>query len=432
MDRINEKIHIHKGYLRDGYSGAQVRVFFGDILMDDIVALSWNASNQKTPLYGYNSSSYDAVANGVFIVEGSFSVVFTETAKMELIRRALRGEFTNERYTVNVYGEKEVNKGRYIEGEYNLYGNVPRPTPAVGYTESAPGGVKSPVAYMKRIEDILRNENWSLSVYEDMAERMEDFLWGGKIFRAVEKESLATWDKNIARLRRVDEHDLEYDPIRDVRRILVGDGNVFNIILLYGDVNDPASEHTVKTIYDVHITGSSQELITDDVVIETYSFFARDADAAIGHLVLPQISEDLRGLTDIPFKVGEKRKKISKGEKLQVDISLHVEEDPTNADKNTITKGTFIFSGYEGIVFRGGEDIISIEEFSSRMDTYINNGGLKSFAASANITIYDDPIYRVHIRIYKAFSGTPSEITIYEKDFMVVNGNIVTSTPTGG
>ena len=429
MKRVNEKIHIHKGYLRDGYSGAQVRVFFGDILMDDIVALSWNASNQKTPLYGYNSSSYDAVANGVFIVEGSFSVVFTETAKMELIRRALRGEFVDEHYTVNVYGEKEVNEGRYIEGEYDLYGNVPRPTPAVGYTESASGGIKSPVAYMKRIEDVLRNENWSLSAYEDMAERMEDFLWGGKIFRAVENESLATWDKNIARLRRVDEHDLEYDPVRDVRRILVGDGNVFNIILLYGDVNDPASEHTVKTIYDVHITGSSQELITDDVVIETYSFFARDADAAIGHLVLPQISEDLRGLTDIPFKVGEKRKKISKGEKLRVDFFANVVDYCADYDTNVATRGTFIFSNYEGIIFKNGEMSISIDEFANRLDNYLHKDGLSAFATSAGVMLQNNVAYKIYVRVYKSFQGTPSEITVYEGEFYVDNDCLIL---TGG
>ena len=58
------------------FSGAQSKVFFGNIWVDDLVTLNWDLVEQKAPLYGYASSTYDGVAKGTQIIQGVFTIAF--------------------------------------------------------------------------------------------------------------------------------------------------------------------------------------------------------------------------------------------------------------------------------------------------------------------------------------------------------------------
>jgi hypothetical protein len=56
-------------------------------------------------------------------------------------------------------------------------------------------------------------------------------------------------------------------------------GKGFNLLLQYGSQVNPESEHTVKTLNDVHILSSSQSIDPNSgFIIETYSFVARNMD----------------------------------------------------------------------------------------------------------------------------------------------------------
>jgi len=292
MKRFNELRDIRTTYLVDAYTGAQVRVFVGSIWVDDIIAFQWSSNQSKTPIYGYNSTEYDAVLRGNFLVEGSFSIAFTEQAYLELIRKVAQGEIDQNEVIIDYILSKQPTdfaiKDRSKIRSLYYYRYLNDVTPAVGYIQ---GAVNSPVAIYRNIAEFLSNyADPNLSEYENMAEILEDYLWGGKWWHElsssnIDPNSLARWDNQINRLRRIDEADYSYDSVNDEISILGTGNNAINFVLLYGDMNVPAAEHTVKNIYDVHIVGESQNITVDDVVVVTYTFFARHADVAIGNLM---------------------------------------------------------------------------------------------------------------------------------------------------
>ena len=298
---VNELKDIKSDYLVDAFTGSQVRIFIGDIYVDNLLSIQWDATQSKSPIYGYNSVEFDYVMKGNFLVQGSFAIIFTEMAYLELIRRATTGEFDNVKDE-----EKRIlmNSGRTngIEpGELPIYGNLSRPGPLSAYYKNENTNVVSPIASYNTIRDILRYQKWSMSKYEDYAEVLEDLLWNGALYDSImeedshnAKQSIAKWDKEHKRIRRADENDYYYDQIDNLAYILSDTNNLFNITLLYGDVNNPASEHTVKNIFDVHITGSSQAITTDDAVVETYTFFAKNVDVKIGNIAVPKLLHNLR------------------------------------------------------------------------------------------------------------------------------------------
>lgn len=63
-------------YWEDYYSGCDVGVFIGSTWVDDIVTIQYSETNNKSPMYGYMSEMYDAVAAGTRVVQGQFAIAF--------------------------------------------------------------------------------------------------------------------------------------------------------------------------------------------------------------------------------------------------------------------------------------------------------------------------------------------------------------------
>lgn len=56
------------------HSGANITISINDNSLLDCVGISYNVIDSKTPVYGYNSRLFDAVAPGQKIIQGSFVV----------------------------------------------------------------------------------------------------------------------------------------------------------------------------------------------------------------------------------------------------------------------------------------------------------------------------------------------------------------------
>ena len=77
-------------YNLDYFSGAQAGVFIEHILVDEITSLQWTVQQSKIPIYGYASQTFDEMANGTIIVQGSFSINFTHSGYLWAILQELR------------------------------------------------------------------------------------------------------------------------------------------------------------------------------------------------------------------------------------------------------------------------------------------------------------------------------------------------------
>ena len=67
------------------FSGSQIFVFAGNVLIDEAVFLGYNLTSNKVPIYGYASPYWDAVAQGTVIVQGSLGVNYIDNKYMPLI-----------------------------------------------------------------------------------------------------------------------------------------------------------------------------------------------------------------------------------------------------------------------------------------------------------------------------------------------------------
>lgn len=60
------------------YSALDGELYFGNIFVDEVTNISWQMSQQALPIYGYNSYTFDDMAVGNRIIQGQFSINFTE------------------------------------------------------------------------------------------------------------------------------------------------------------------------------------------------------------------------------------------------------------------------------------------------------------------------------------------------------------------
>lgn len=64
------------------YCASDVKIYLGDIWVDDAIAIDYTMSEKVTPVYGYASFTYDDIARGQRIVSGSLSINFKSAGYM--------------------------------------------------------------------------------------------------------------------------------------------------------------------------------------------------------------------------------------------------------------------------------------------------------------------------------------------------------------
>lgn len=60
------------------YSSIDADILFGGIFIDEVVNISWQVQQNAMPIFGYNSYTFDDIAVGSRLVQGSFTINFTE------------------------------------------------------------------------------------------------------------------------------------------------------------------------------------------------------------------------------------------------------------------------------------------------------------------------------------------------------------------
>jgi uncharacterized protein YggL (DUF469 family) len=241
---LDKKNNVQRGtieYTRFGseyFSGANVGVYFGDVLVDQIKDLQFNLQEQVIPIFGYGSYTYDAVAKGQRLINGSFDIYFREAGYLKLIL---------DRIEVELGGAGKTNPFKYD--------TVPEET---------------------TIEHILEElSSKSGDDFDKLASNYEKAIWG-----ELDNDEIYTDDGGKKPY---------FIPLNYTGNSKVTSGG-FDILISYGpearrqkkNLGELSAKTTVQSINGVHIT--SVELIVNErgePIFERYTFMARDINANI-------------------------------------------------------------------------------------------------------------------------------------------------------
>ena len=274
-------------YEYDFFSGSQIGVMIGDVLIDAAVALSFNVEQTRTPIYGYANQYYTFIADGHIIVSGVLTVAFKESGYLLWPMQRLQerspkrilgdddtqtSQWSNPRYSVDSKGN--------INNSYNVNnGTLAEASNAARRKEVMEANVEQMFGWQNNADQTRQNRQYNQfwrelgalpdNQFEDWAEVFEDAIWYGsdinnptvrdKLFSNNIKNTDSISNESVLRHRRFD----QYPQI--------------DMWIVYGDMSHHPANHTVKKILDLSFVGQSQSIeISGQPIYEQYNFIARN------------------------------------------------------------------------------------------------------------------------------------------------------------
>lgn len=242
-------------------SGAQVSLYIGDVWVDEVTSIEYNASQSRMPLYGYADQLFRGVAEGQVVVRGRFSINFKEAGYLWLILNRYKQKMEGRNSLLNPFVSSGSADRRNIEQVIN--NEVSQIDLNSIYTKLASDLTENEVKKLKtqgnlRTQDTLTgfasSPRLGKNTAESIFETFEDIVWG--------EESNLTLAVDATDHRRADDTRL----------------NPFDIYIAYGDfAGDNTVNHTIRRIADVYIMGTSQQVVIDGQPIqEIYDFIGRN------------------------------------------------------------------------------------------------------------------------------------------------------------
>lgn len=230
----------YQRFKEEYYSGQDVRIYLGNIWVDEIVDLRFQLMENTAPIFGYASYTWDAVAKGNRQVQGSFRINFKESYYLHSIINRLE------------YGMSKTKEGPIT--------NTKVPTSSITADH-----------LLSTIESV-----YSEKEFDKLATQFEQSLWGKSTSnQAMQKKTNTRSNQSF------------FTP-EDSRENIARNG--LSILLMYGPYTQANSSGksnesvatTAKSITGVHLTGVSQVIDgSGQPVFEEYSFIARDLDTNV-------------------------------------------------------------------------------------------------------------------------------------------------------
>ena len=272
-------------YEHDYFSGSQIQIMVGDVLVDTAVQINMEVHQSKTPVFGYANQYYSFLADGYVIVTGQIVVAFKEAGYFLYALKRFNefvsaGEWQTPRYFVDDKGilrrdpESGVDLTKFetvakaAERKRTMRANVEQ---SLDWAEVSVKGTPSEKAQARR-----RNNQFVRSLgalkddaFEEWAEQFEDAIWYGTDIQ----HSFLRDKVNSGNLR--EKEAIEPEDLLSHRR--VDQYPAVDIWVVYGDTNNHAANHTVQKLLDVSFTGASKTIsVSGEPVYEAYPFIARN------------------------------------------------------------------------------------------------------------------------------------------------------------
>ena len=219
----------YKRFNEEYFAGADVRIYFGDIWVDEITRLEFTMQENVAPIYGYASYTWDAVARGTRQIQGTFSINFKESYYLFSVLNKLSEKLKSS--SSQMFNKKTFTEGVTIEHLLSKAGH---------------------------------------SSFDALADEFERSLWGESKNSSIKKET----DN-----RSKDSYFYPASNHEDLRE------HGFDIIITYGPYNEKGGSSvagTAESLIGVQLTGVSKVISQDGrPVEEQYSFIAKDFNARI-------------------------------------------------------------------------------------------------------------------------------------------------------
>jgi len=272
------------------YTGSNITLWIGDQLITNAFRISYELSQNKRPIYGYNSMYFDAISTGQVVVLGQ---LYLTTTKPNYLSSLIASNFDEEslrainsqRSTKDPDNEKNVIQLKEIE-KLNYYVDNKDYSQLFNTKEVSPEKLDQ---YQKQLISKL---NYPLLETFANAE-----LFGGQNKQTHRLKNLSSDD--LLRMRNgespEDSTAPEYDLYRpdQLSNSNVRSLNEINIKIHYGDPKEGLimkgqdhsshrgilnyNESFTVQLFGVHFLGESTQIMADDQpAMEVYKFIARD------------------------------------------------------------------------------------------------------------------------------------------------------------
>lgn len=220
------------------FTGTQASMWIGDIWVEEVFGISFSATQNLVPIFGYASSFFDAIGRGKSLVQGSFEINFVDEGYLYYI--------LHKRNSQRAAGTQEFNKSQYI-----LTG-----TPPVSDHE-----------VVQRIDDLMQSKEQILTAkeYQEASVSVLDKLYTLNVNEV---------DKVIKELDIRRKVGAEAG-LRNNKKSVIYDVIPFSIQGIFGNP-DFTEEVTEKRIENCFLVSNEMILAQDDQPIkERYSFIAQ-------------------------------------------------------------------------------------------------------------------------------------------------------------
>ena len=241
-------------YNVDYYSGSQVAVYIGDVWVDDVTSIQFQAMQTRRPLFGYADELFRAVSKGQLHIQGQFTINFKEAGYLWLILQ----RYQKFQKGSNPFIDKEaLATGILAGGDLSSYSDI--------RTYNIEQLINGDTTHSNRFKafETLQESYASLGGFSSSARAGGDIGKAENEFEIFEDKVWKNTQEQLDNLnRRADDTDL----------------NPFDIFLSFGDFQgDNRVNHTIIKLSDVYITGSGQAIEVDGMPLqESYSFLCRN------------------------------------------------------------------------------------------------------------------------------------------------------------
>jgi hypothetical protein len=237
------------------FSGADMKIYFGDTFIEDIVSLQFVLQETVKPLYGYASRTHEEVARGRRTVEGVIAIAFREAGYLSSILDHI-GQLgniddprDNELNALVRGGTRQKWHGEVLQTFEEIMKELPRMDGDLTADQ------------MKNYDEFGAYKRYT---------QYENSIWG----RRNSKDSLNLNDKPFFYTSR--------GSVNHQQSLRKGG---FDIFMTYGPIeNSIKSEKgvsfnsTVRAIRGVELISTGQMVETDGTIVEMYQFIAKDVD----------------------------------------------------------------------------------------------------------------------------------------------------------
>jgi hypothetical protein len=286
------------------YTGANISITIGGKFIANAFGISWELSQNKRPIYGYNSMYYDSVASGQVIVMGQIYINYQHPNYLSSL---LSSYFKNEPLAaLNVAGFGETSSRNGVNGVLNTYTNRGGSARQNRNFNEDLNAIFDDPAFMANLGSVFTSGQ-SISGFKNFKNVINRSGKDDQGNRVIERFNQGDYDlidndsSALAFVGNLDSSSRRQENVKHLRPDQFtnnGSANVdsIDIVVTHGDpgLNDKSSGILSYTpassiiLRGIHFIGEAQQVMADDQpIMETYKFIARSKEALISATIPP-------------------------------------------------------------------------------------------------------------------------------------------------